>query len=153
MWETKKNRENTRQRKQLHAQDNIYVVRQFACVHEVAGISLLSRKNTEYKNCDYNLFSLIKNTACQPKPPLHGLSLSKSPIKNHAILFGSSQVVEPNQTKLGSTKAQQISHLETSSITNTKPLSSKKQSPIPATHPPVVKLEDQLKLRTASTSQ
>ena len=39
-----KNRENTRQRKQLHAQDNIYVVRQFAYVHGVAGISLLSRK-------------------------------------------------------------------------------------------------------------
>ena len=42
--------------------------------------------------------------ACRPKPPLHGLSLNKSPIKNHAILFGSGRVVEPNQTKLGSTK-------------------------------------------------
>ena len=40
----------------------------------------------------------------RPKPPLHGLSLSKSPIKNHAILFGSGRVVEPDQTKLGSTK-------------------------------------------------
>ena len=36
----KTNRENTRQRKQSQAQDNIYVVRQFAYVHEVAGISL-----------------------------------------------------------------------------------------------------------------
>ena len=36
----KTNRENTRQRKQSHAQDNIYVVRQFAYVHGVAGISL-----------------------------------------------------------------------------------------------------------------
>ena len=36
----KTNRENTRQRKQLHAQDNIYVVRQFAYIHGVAGISL-----------------------------------------------------------------------------------------------------------------
>ena len=49
LWETK-NRENTRQRKKKsHAQDNIYVVRQFSYVHEVAGISLLLGKNTEYK--------------------------------------------------------------------------------------------------------
>ena len=149
----KKNRENTRQRKQSHTQDNIYVVQQFAYVYGVVGISLLLGKNTEYKNCGYNLFSLIKNTACRPKPPLHGLSFSKSPIKNHAILFGLGWVVEPDQTKLGSTKTQQISHFETSSITNIKPLSSKKQSLIPATHPPVLKLEDQLKLHTASTSQ
>ena len=81
------------------------MVRQFACVHEVVGISLLSGKNTEYKNCGYNLFSLIKNTACQPKSPLHGLSLSKSPIKNHATLFGSDRVVKSDQAKLGSTKS------------------------------------------------
>ena len=43
--------------------------------------------------------------ACWPKPPLHGLSRSKSPTKNHATLFGSGQVVKPDQTKLGSTKA------------------------------------------------
>ena len=36
----KTNRENTRQRKQSHTQDNIYVVRQFAYVHGVVGISL-----------------------------------------------------------------------------------------------------------------
>ena len=36
----KTNRENTRQRKQSHTQDNIYVVRQFAYIHGVAGISL-----------------------------------------------------------------------------------------------------------------
>ena len=34
-----------------------------------------------------------------PKPPFHGLSLSKSSIKNHATLFGSSQVVSSNQIK------------------------------------------------------
>ena len=39
-----------------------------------------------------------------PKPPLHRLTLSKSPIKNHAILFGLGRVIEPDQTKLGSTK-------------------------------------------------
>ena len=40
----------------------------------------------------------------QEFPPLHGLSFSKSPIKNHAILFESGWVVKPNQIKLGSTK-------------------------------------------------
>ena len=34
-----------------------------------------------------------------PKPPLHGLNLNKSPIKNHTILFGLSRVVESDQTK------------------------------------------------------
>ena len=44
------------------------------------------------------------NNAYRPMPPLHGLSLSKSPIKNHAILFGSGRVIKPDQTKLCSTK-------------------------------------------------
>ena len=44
--EKQKNRENTRQRKQSHTQDNNYVVRQFAYIYGVAGISLLSGKNT-----------------------------------------------------------------------------------------------------------
>ena len=40
--EKQKNRENkTLKEKQSHAQDSIYVVRQFAYVHRVAGISLL----------------------------------------------------------------------------------------------------------------
>ena len=38
------------------------------------------------------------------KPPLHGLSLSKSSIKNCAILFRSGWLVEPDQRKLGSTR-------------------------------------------------
>ena len=38
-----------KKKKQSHAQDSIYMVRQFAYVHGVAGISLLSGKNTEYK--------------------------------------------------------------------------------------------------------
>ena len=42
--------------------------------------------------------------ACRLKPLLHGLNLSKSPIKNHATLFGLSRVIKPDQTKLGSTK-------------------------------------------------
>jgi len=35
------------QKKNNHTQDSIYVVRQFAYVHRVAGISLFSGKNTE----------------------------------------------------------------------------------------------------------
>ena len=48
-----------------------------------------------------------------PKPPLYGLNLRKSPIKNHTTLF---RVESSSITRLH--KAQQISHLETSSITN-----------------------------------
>ena len=52
--EKQKNRENkTPKEKQLHAQDSIYVVRQFAYVHRVAGISLLSKKITM---CGYSVF-------------------------------------------------------------------------------------------------
>ena len=49
-----KNRENkTPKVKQSHAQDSIYVIRQFAYVHRVAGISLLSKKITM---CGYSVF-------------------------------------------------------------------------------------------------
>ena len=52
--EKQKNRENkTPKVKQSHAQDSIYVVRQFAYVHRVAGISLLSKKITM---CGYSVF-------------------------------------------------------------------------------------------------
>ena len=52
--EKQKNRENkTLKEKQSHAQDSIYVVRQFASVHRVAGISLLSKKITM---CGYSVF-------------------------------------------------------------------------------------------------
>ena len=41
-WEKQKNKEKKMPKeKQSHAQDSIYVVRQFAYVHRVAGISLL----------------------------------------------------------------------------------------------------------------
>ena len=92
--------------KQSHAQDSIYVVRQFAYIHRVAGISLLSKKITM---CGYSVFLSQKQQQdktlitkkkqllypahrihnglqngpkifCRLKPPLHGLSLSKSPI-------------------------------------------------------------------------
>ena len=45
----KTNAKEEKKKKQSHAQDSIYMVRQFAYVHGVAGISLLSGKNTEYK--------------------------------------------------------------------------------------------------------
>ena len=47
-WETKIREKTHAKEKQSHAQDSIYVVRQFAYIHGVAGISLLSGKNTEY---------------------------------------------------------------------------------------------------------
>ena len=52
--EKQKNRENKAPKeKQSHAQDSIYMVRQFAYVHRVAGISLLSKKITM---CGYSVF-------------------------------------------------------------------------------------------------
>ena len=36
--------------------------------------------------------------AYRPKPLLHGLNFSKSPIKTHAALFGSGRVVKLDQT-------------------------------------------------------
>ena len=52
--EKQKNKENKAPKvKQSHAQDSIYVVRQFAYVHRVAGISLLSNKITM---CGYSVF-------------------------------------------------------------------------------------------------
>ena len=48
LWETKQIEKTHAKEKQSHAQDNIYVIQQFAYVHGVAGISLLSGKNTEY---------------------------------------------------------------------------------------------------------
>ena len=52
--EKQKNKENkTPKVKQSHAQDSIYVIRQFAYVHRVAGILLLSKKITM---CGYSVF-------------------------------------------------------------------------------------------------
>ena len=53
-YEKQKNRENKAPKeKQSHAHDSIYVVQQFAYVHRVAGISLLSKKITM---CGYSVF-------------------------------------------------------------------------------------------------
>ena len=52
--EKQKNKENKMPKeKQSHAQDSIYVVRQFAYVYRVVGILLLSKKITM---CGYNIF-------------------------------------------------------------------------------------------------
>ena len=67
--------------------------------------------------------------AYRPKPSLHGLNLSRFLIKNHAILFRSGCQTGSNKTRLH--KAQQISHLETSSITNINHNPPKTQSPHP----------------------
>ena len=48
MRKKRKKKKKTYEKKQSHAQDSIYVVWQFAYVHGVAEISLLSGKNTEY---------------------------------------------------------------------------------------------------------
>ena len=47
----------------------------------------------------------VKIWACRPKPPLQGLSLKKSPIKNHATLFRVGSSSKSNTTRLH--KAQQ----------------------------------------------
>ena len=61
--EKQKNRENkTLKEKQSQAQDSIYVVRQFAYIHRVAGISLLSKKNY---NVWLQCFSFSKTTTRQ----------------------------------------------------------------------------------------
>ena len=121
--EEKKKIEKTHAKeKQSHAQDNIYVVRQFAYIYEVAGISLLSKKKKNTK-CGYSVSVSQKTTTTTtnpnhqnrflhpahrihnelqnglPKPPLHGLSFRKSPIKNRATLFGSGRVQSSNRIK------------------------------------------------------
>ena len=63
--EKQKNREKKMlKEKQSHAQDSIYVVRQFAYVHRVAGISLLSGKKKIQDEATIILHN--KNTATKP---------------------------------------------------------------------------------------
>ena len=71
-------------------------------------------KNPNYQNNDF--YILCTGFTMGYKPTLHGLSLRKSPVKNHAISFRVGSSSGSNTTRQH--KAQQISHLETSSITN-----------------------------------
>ena len=71
-----------------------------------SSLSLSLSKNTATTQTLITQLRFIHKTGqnfFRPKPSLHGLNLRKSPIKNHATLFGSGQVVEPNQSKLGFT--------------------------------------------------
>ena len=58
--EKKKIKKTHAKEKQLHAQDNIYVVQQFACVHGIAEISLLSGKSTIHSAAT-RFFTLYKH--------------------------------------------------------------------------------------------
>ena len=63
------------------------------CGYNIFSLYIKHGNNTTLKNPNY------KRRAYRPKPPLHRLSLSKSPIKNHAILFGSGRVGSSNRIK------------------------------------------------------
>ena len=77
-------------------------------------------------------------------------SLENLPLKTMQHYFGSGH--HPNKKQLGSIKPNKSPTWRlVQSPTSTAIL--QKQSLIPATHPPVLKLEDQWKLHTASTSQ
>ena len=54
LWDAKIEKKYT-SKKNNHTQDSIYVIRQFAYIHGVAGISLFSGKNTE---CGNRVFTL-----------------------------------------------------------------------------------------------
>ena len=108
--------------KKLHAQDSIYVIRQFAYIYGVAGISLLSGKKIQ------------------------------SSVENHTTLFQVLSGRQPDQTQLDSIKPNKSpSWRLVQSPTSTTIF--QKQSFIPTTHPPILKLENQLKLHITSTSQ
>ena len=108
------------------------MVWQFAYIHEVAGISLLSRKKYKCDNIGFFFFffSLKKVHQENLNHQNNGFYiphtwftmgyktgyLKKSLIKNHATLFRVGSSSRSNTTRFH--KTQQITHLETSSITN-----------------------------------
>ena len=59
LWDAKIEKKYT-PKKNNHTQDSIYMVRQFAYVYEVAGISLFSRK--KYRVWQYSFFISKKTT-------------------------------------------------------------------------------------------
>ena len=76
----------------------------------------------------------------------------QSPVENHTILFQVLSGHQPDQTQLGSTKPSKSPTWRlVQSPTST--VIFQKQSLIPATHPPILKLENQLKLHITSASQ
>ena len=63
LWDTK-NREKYLSKKTV-AQDNIYMVRQFVYIHEVAGISLFSGKKIQDAAVQFSLSKTISNPNLQ----------------------------------------------------------------------------------------
>ena len=111
---------------------------------------ILSRRQQQQTLITKNSFYILRIGFTQPS--LHRLSLRKSPIKNHATLFESGRIVNRINTQLGFIKPNKSPTWRlVQSPTSTAIL--QKQSLIPSTHPPILKLEDQLKLRIASTFQ
>ena len=115
-------------------------------------VSISCAQNSQWTTKQAKKFFSSTAWAYQPKPPLHGLNLIKSPIKNYAILFRVGSGHHSNQTQLDSTEPNKSPTWRlVQSPTSTAIL--QKQSLVLTTHPPSLKLEDQLKLHTASTSQ
>ena len=111
------------------------MIRQFTYVHGVVEISLLSgkiqsaatvfhtlsRRRQQQQNPNHQkrflypahkIHNGLQNGplawAYRPKSPLYGLSLRKSPIKNHTTLFQVGSGRQPDQTQLDSTKSNKI---------------------------------------------
>ena len=89
MWDVKIKKKKCLQKTII--QYNIYVIRQFVYVHKIAVISLFLKKNIRCKGTIFlfqnnttnlNLKQLMVFIFYIEKPPLHGLSLKKSLIKN-----------------------------------------------------------------------
>ena len=103
-----KNRENTRQRKIITRKIVFTWFGNLPMSTKLQGFHYYQGKKIQIRQ--YSFFSLSKTTMTNT------ISLRKSPIKNHATLFRVGSSFGSNTTRLH--KIQQISHLETSSITN-----------------------------------
>jgi len=80
------------------------VVRQFAYIHGVTRISLLSGKKYKVRLLFFLSHKNTTTTQTLITKIASGQVVKKSPIKNHATLFKSSWVIKPDLTKLDSTK-------------------------------------------------
>ena len=76
-----------------------YKVRQYS-FFSLSTMTTTKPKNPNHQNCVFYILRIgfimgykTGQKICRPKPPLHGLSFRKSPIKNHITLFRSGRVV------------------------------------------------------------